>query len=101
MERNRRTGFAVLELIVVIVLVIAILGVGYYVWHNRKSAVKTTHSSTVSTTSKYQSPTTVTPLAPQVNNSADLNAAMQALNQTSISSSNIDSSQLSTQANGF
>ena len=102
MKRNRRTGFAVLELIVVIVLVIAILGVGYYVWHNRKSGVKTTSTSAPSTTSKYQSPTTTTPLAPpQVNNSADLNAAMQALNQTSISSSNTDSSQLSTQASGF
>ncbi len=101
MKKNRQAGFAILELIVVIIMIIAILGVGYYIWHNKKTAVKTSHASTVSTISKYQSPTTVTPVAPPVNNPAGLNTAMQALNQTSISSSNIDSSQLTAQASGF
>lgn len=95
---KKQTGFALVELLVVVVLIGAIAGVGYFVWHehNRKSPVATT-----STSSTYQSPSTSVPTAPQINNASDLNSAMQALNQTDITAGNTDSSQLDTEAAAF
>lgn len=101
MKKQSQSGFAVVELVVVVVILAAIAGVGYYIWNSHKT--NTPAASNTSTTSSlgYQSPTTSTPTAPQVNSASDLNSAMSALNQTSVSSSNTDSSQLSTQASGF
>ena len=98
MKRQSQSGFAVVELVVVVVILAAIAIVGYYVWHGHK----TQPTSTATTNgSSYQSPTTTVPVAPQVNNASDLNSAITALNQTSISSGNVDSSQLSAEASGF
>ena len=94
--KKQQSGFAVVELVVALVIVVALAGVGYYVWHNHKVTPATTTSSL-----NYQSPTTTTPVAPKINNASDLNGAMAALNQTSVTSSNTDSSQLSTQSSGF
>jgi flagellar basal body-associated protein FliL len=95
--KKQQSGFAVVELIVVLVIVVAVAGVGYYVWHGRK----TNNPPITTASSNYQSPPVTMPTAPQINNTSDLNSAMTALNQTSVSSSNTDSSQLTTQANGF
>ena len=99
MKKPSQAGFAVVELVIVLVIVAAIAGVGYYVWHSHQATPNTTATTTGS--SSYQSPTTTVPPAPQVNTASDLKSAMTALNQTSVSSSNTDSSQLSTQTSGF
>lgn len=95
---KKQSGFAIVELVVAVVIVAAVAGVGYFVWHehNKKTPVVST-----TTSSSYQSPTTSAPAAPQVNNASDLNSAMQALNQTNVTAGNTDSSQLSTQASAF
>lgn len=100
MKKLAQSGFAAVELILAVVIVAAIAGTGYFVWHeNAKSSPVTTASNTAA--SSYQSPTTLTPTAPQITTTSDLNAAMQTLNQTNITANNSDSSQLSTQASGF
>lgn len=96
---KKQSGFAVVELVVVLVLVAAVVGVGYFVWHeqNKKNPVATTTTSSTG----YQSPATSVPAAPQVTKASDLNSAMQALNQTDVTAGNTDSNQLSTQAAAF
>ena len=102
MKRQSQAGFAVVELALVVVILAAVGGVGYYIWHSHKASnVTTTATTTTTGNSKYQSPTTSVPAAPQVNSASDLNSAMTALNQTNVSSSNADSSQLGTEASGF
>ncbi|HVC35998.1 MAG TPA: hypothetical protein VNE40_00935 [Candidatus Dormibacteraeota bacterium] len=90
--KKQQSGFAIIELFISIVVIAVIVGIGYFVWHGHQA-----------TTNKlgYKSPAVATPTAPHINSSSDLNSALQALNQTSVSSSNTDSSQLSTQASGF
>lgn len=93
-----QAGFTVVEVVLVIIVLTGLVGSGYYVWHkhNHKSP-----TATISQTSNYQSPAVTTQSAPQVKNASDLNSAIQVLNQTNITSSNTDSSQLSTEASGF
>lgn len=98
MKRLSQSGFAVIELGIVVIILAAIAGAGYYVWNSHKAQPATT---TATSSSSYQSPSVTTPAAPQVNSASDLNSAMAALNQTSVSSSNTDSSQLNTEAGGF
>ena len=94
--RNSKSGFAVVEAVIIVVIVAAIAVTGYYVWKNHNNSKPSTASSL-----NYQSPPVTTPSAPQVTTASDLNGAVQALNQTSVSSSNVDSTQLSNQASGF
>jgi flagellar basal body-associated protein FliL len=102
MKKRTQSGFATVELVLLVVILIAIAGVGYYVWYgNQKTSTTTATNTSSSTSSGYQSPSVATPTAPQVNNASDLNSAMSALNQTSVSSSNADSNQLTTEASGF
>ena len=99
---KKQSGFAAVELVVALVLIAAIGGVGYYVWHNHSAKAPTTATATTAASgSSYTSPTVTAPAAPQVTSPSDLNSAMQVLNQTSVGSSAADSSQLTTQANGF
>lgn len=90
--KKQQLGFTVVELVIVLVSVAAIASVGYYVWQ---------HHQSTTTRLSYKSPTVATPVAPPINSSADLKNALQALNQTSVSSSKTDSSQLSSHAAGF
>lgn len=101
MKKQSQSGFAIAELVLVVVIVAAIAGVGYYVWHSHNQKTLTTTASNTSNSPTYQSPSTVAPAAPQVNNASDLNGAMQALNQTDVTAGNTDSGQLSSQASGF
>ena len=97
MKKQSQTGFAVVELIVILVVAVVIAGAGYYVWHNHHK----TQTAATTSSLNYQSPPVTTPAAPKISSPSDLSKAIQTLNQTSISSSNTDSSQLSTQASGF
>lgn len=95
---KKQSGFAGLELLVVVVIAAAVALVGYYVWQGHN--VKTT-SLPVASSSNVSSPPVTTPPAPQITTASDLSSAMQALNGTSVSSNNTDSSQLTTQSQGF
>ncbi len=99
-KQTKQSGFAVVELVVIVVLVVAIVGVGIYVWreHNKSNSIT---PATTASTSAYQSPPVTTPSAPQITTSSSLNSAMAALNQTSISSSSLDSGQLSNYTSTF
>ena len=94
--RSSKSGFAAIETVITVVIVAAIAVTGYYVWRNHNNSQSSTASSL-----NYQSPPVTTPGAPQVTTASDLNSAVQALNQTSVSSNNVDSTQLSNQAAGF
>jgi len=104
MNKQSQSGFAVIELAIVVVVLAVLGGTSYFVWHQHhdKNKLMPTASTTVAPPSgDKSSDTTSTPSAPQVNNASDLNSAMQALNQTDLAANNNDSGQLSTQANGF
>lgn len=98
MKKLSQTGFSVIEFALVLVVIVALGGIGYVVWHSHKPS---SQSGTTTTTSSYVPPSTSTPAAPQVNSASDLNSAMQALNQTDVTAGNTDSSQLGTQASSF
>ena len=97
--KKQTSGFAIVELLILLVVAAGIAGVGYYIWHNHKNSYSTPAST--SSSLNYQSPTTSTPQAPSINSTSGLNNAMSALNQTSIGSSTTDSNQLSSQTSGF
>ena len=99
MKKQSQSGFAAVELIVFVLLLAAIVGVGYYVWNSHKTSPST--ATTTGTSSNYQSPPTTVPTAPQVNKASDLSSAMAALNQTNITANSTDSSQLTTEMSSF
>ncbi len=101
MKKQSQAGFAIIELVGVVVVIAAIVAAGYFAWHNHNQKSPNTTSPNTPTSSNYQSPPTTTPAAPQVNSTSDLNSAMQALNQTNVTAGNTDSGQLSTQASDF
>jgi len=97
---KKQSGFAGLELLVVVVIVAAVAFVGYYVWHGHD--IKTTPIVPVAANSSaVPSSSTSVPAAPQITTASDLNKAMQAINETHVSSNTADSSQLATQTQGF
>jgi Tfp pilus assembly protein PilE len=98
MKKQSQSGFAIVELAVIVVVIIALAGAGYYVWHSHHNKTK---APTTTSSLNYQSPPVTTASAPQISNASDLSKAIQTLDQTSVSSSNTDSSQLSTQTSGF
>jgi Tfp pilus assembly protein PilE len=93
---KKQSGFAGLELLVVVVIVAAIAFVGYYVWQGYSSKTTPVTSSVAAV-----SPSVTTLPAPKITTVSSLNTAMQVLNSTSVSSNNADSSQLTTQSQGF
>lgn len=100
MKIKSQSGFSVVELLLLVVLVLAVAGVGYYVWHANKTSLAPSPSNVVKKAT-YTSPPVTTASAPTITNKSDLNSAYQLLNQTSIYSNNTDSSQLSVQSNGL
>ncbi len=98
MKKLNKSGFALFEAIIIVVIIVAIVAVGYLVIKGHKSSGSNTALNNGST---YQSPTTSTPAAPQINSASDLNSAMSALNQAGISSNTTDSNQLSSQTSTF
>lgn len=99
MKTSSQSGFAIVEFVVLAVLVAAIIATGIFVWHEHNTS--SSAPSVASTVNSYKSPTTSTLPAPQITSASDLNKAMLVLNQTSVSSNNVDSSQLSTYSSSF
>ena len=95
---KKQSGFAAVEGIIVVVIVAAVAVVGYYVIHNNSTATPTTASTYSSGSTAANVPPVTTPVAPQITTASDLNSAMRAINGTSVSSNNVDNSQLTTQS---
>ncbi len=101
MQKQSQSGFTIVETVISLIVVVVIVGVGYLVWHNHHKNNTATSSTTAANIGNYASPPTAAPSAPQINNASDLNSAMAALNQTSITANNVDGSQLSTESSSF
>jgi len=89
---KKDSGFAILELILVVAIVAAVVVVGYYVWHgdqiqNNEPAPSSSMATVVGV-----------PTAPKINSKTSLNMALNDLDSTSVSANSNYSSQLSQQA---
>lgn len=94
---KQQSGFAILELVLVVVIVAAIVVVGLWVY-NKNQSDNSTASNTAST-SKTQSPVAHNiSTAPQINSTSDLDRALVTLNQNNpATSNNSDQRQLDSQ----
>jgi cytoskeletal protein RodZ len=92
MQRTKQAGFAVLELVLIIVFLVALGGIGYVVVHKHTSGNAATPTAT-----KAQPATA--PSAPQVNSTSDLTKAEQTLDSTDTDAGTSDINQLNTQVN--
>lgn len=103
-ESRLTGGFGGVETLLVIIIAAALVSIGYFVWqhHQVHTALQTQPASAKSVPgpAARTGSNNVQP-APQVNNTAELNNALQALNQANISSNNTDSSSLSSNTAGF
>lgn len=99
--RKQQAGFAVVELVIVVVILAAIVAVG--LWMHNKQSPKAADATTPSPTSQTESPVAHNvSSAPAVNTTSDLDKALSTLNNNDPSSANAaDTSELSTQANAF
>ncbi len=95
---KKQSGFASIELVLLVVIVAAIAGVGYYVVNNRNTGQ--TSASFISSTSTPNTSVATLPM-PQINTTSDLSNALNVLNQTNVGANSIDSSQLTTQSSGL
>jgi len=104
MKINQK-GFSLIEGVIVVVVLVAIAGAGYYVYHKDQKSVGNAPISSANTTHTaylgYKSPSTATQVAPNITSASDLSNAYQVLNQTSVSANNVDSAQLQTQSSSF
>lgn len=94
-------GFSSIEAVLLIVIVLAIAGVGYYVYRANQNSLNPNNTVDVAKAASYQSPPTTTATPVNVSNGSTLNTAYQQLNQTAIGANSADSNYLTTQTNGF
>lgn len=102
MKKTTQSGFAILELVLVGVVVLGVIGACVYVIQKRTHSASSEVSTSSSTPkTAVASPTTAVPTAPTVSSASDLQGAMNSLNQTSINSSSTDSSSLDSETSSF
>jgi hypothetical protein len=98
--RRRRSGFPFVKLAVVIVLVAGFIGGGYFAWQ-RYEVQGTLNDNPAAFKFNYASPAVTTPSVPAITSTAGLGQAMNTLNETDVTGSSVDSTQLGVQASGF
>lgn len=101
MKKQSQAGFAIVEVVVIAAVVVALSAASYLVWRQHSKRQPATTANVTSPAAAKTPPGTSVPSAPQVNKASDLNDVAQALDQTDMAANSTDSSQLSTQANGF
>lgn len=97
---KKQSGFASIELVLMVVIVAAIGGVGYFVIKNHNNASGQTSANFISSESTPNMSVATLPM-PQVNTTSDLSNALNVLDQTNVGANSTDSSQLTTQSTGF
>lgn len=95
--KKLQSGFAILEGLIAIVILAGIAVAGYMVYSNHNKPT----STPLVVPSAYKSPPTAVSAVPVITKASDLIKAIDVLNQTSITSNNTDSHQLSTQVSTF
>jgi Tfp pilus assembly protein FimT len=96
--RKQQSGFAIVELAIVVVIVAAIVVIGLWV-HNRS---KTTTANTLPTNSTQSPVANNVSTAPAISKASDLDSALDTLNQNDPGTANgSDSSQLNSQTSTF
>lgn len=85
-------GFSAIEAIIIIVIVAAIVAIGYVVFNRVNDNKEQTTSQTTGTD---------TPAAPDINNSSDLDEADTTLDSTDVDAATSDSSELDTELSEF
>lgn len=97
--RANQTGFSIVELVIVLVVVAIIGALGYVYYNGQLSKTASNDSGQASTESTTASDVKS---APQINSAADLNSAETVLDQTDPgSSSNTDTGQLDAELANF
>lgn len=96
--RKQQSGFAIIELVLIVVILVAIGFAGWWVYQKRND---TTAPSPTTTASNTQSPVAKNvSTAPTVNSTSDLDKELNTLDQNDPSTTNsADSSQLDSQSN--
>ena len=97
---KKQSGFASVELVVLVVIVAAIAGVGYYVVKNHNNQPAQSNANFISSVSTPNNSVATLPM-PQINSTTDLSNALNVLDQTNVGANSTDSSQLTTQSTGF
>lgn len=98
-NRTKQSGFVAVELAIVVVVFAGIAGVGYWVYSKHATPSSPPASSAV-TSSQSLPPASNVSAAPQIKSTADLNTALNTLNENNPATANSsDSSQLSSQSN--
>jgi len=92
MRTNNSKGFALFELIAVLVLIALVVLIGLKVYNGKGSTVSNESSST-GTTTKSTLKSDV-PTAPTITNTSDLDKSQKALDDTNIDENSADSAQL-------
>lgn len=98
MRSQQQSGFAIVELVVVVAILAAIGVAGWWVYQRQNTADTTASTSPTSSTQSPVAKNVST--APPVNSTSDLDSALSTLNQNDPgTASGSDSSQLSSQTN--
>lgn len=93
MRSLRERGFAAVELVILLVLAAAIIGVGYVVYSRGQTSGEPS--------AQQQIDDADTPAAPTINDTSDLDAATKALDDTNLDASTSDSAALDAQTSAF
>ena len=96
MRYLQQKGFAVLEVIIVLIIVAAFAGTGYWVYKQRTSDNKQPTSTSLQDTTDEDAVSSTT--VPTVKDTADLQAAEAALDSTTLEQNN---EELDSQLSGF
>jgi hypothetical protein len=99
---SKQSGFAIIEGLFIIVVIVGLVGGGYFIWQRQQSKpVAATSGNNTADALDYNSPAITTPSVSAVTGSTGLDSALQALNATNVTAGSTDSAQLNTQASGL
>jgi guanyl-specific ribonuclease Sa len=95
MKRLRQAGFAGVEAVLIIIVLVGVIALGYMVMKRHSAATKNSAATTTTASSASS-----VPAAPEVKSTQDLTKAQQSLDDTNLDSGS-DTSKLDAQLNSF
>lgn len=97
MRHARQAGFTIIEGVIIAVVVIALAGVGYWVFKQQSGGNKDKDA----TTSQTSNEDIETPAVPELNNASDLENVEKALDDVNLDAGTSDDKALQAQSNAF